>query len=224
LDQIVKLKLRCALAIIDPCAEPKQNQAESRLAVGERMSMDLSALSPSEKQILIFSFYRDAELRGARLLFNMFGHLQDADSQLKLSKHLADETRHAWLWTRRIADLGGAPLMLADGYQRRLGARLGIAKGIVELLGLTVVVEERAQSRYMAHAALPNVDQETREVLKSVTEDETWHLSWIEKKMREIARENGREAEADEILARYREIDREVYATLAADEAALMRA
>ena len=76
--------------------------------------MDLSALSPSEKQILIFSFYRDAELRGARLLFNLFSHLQDADSQLKLSKHLADETRHAWLWTRRIADLGGAPLMLAD--------------------------------------------------------------------------------------------------------------
>jgi hypothetical protein len=76
--------------------------------------MDLSALSPSEKQILIFSFYRDAELRGARLLFNMFSHLQDADSQLKLSKHLADETRHAWFWTRRIADLGGAPLMLAS--------------------------------------------------------------------------------------------------------------
>jgi bacterioferritin (cytochrome b1) len=186
--------------------------------------MDLSALSPSEKQILIFSFYRDAELRGARLLFNMFGHLQDADSQLKLSKHLADETRHAWLWTRRIADLGGAPLMLADGYQRRLGNRLGIAKGIVELLGLTVIVEERAQSRYLAHAALPNVDQETREVLKAVTEDETWHLSWIEKKMREIAKESGREAEADQILSRYREIDREVYATLAADEAALMRA
>jgi bacterioferritin (cytochrome b1) len=192
--------------------------------VGDRISMDLSALSPSEKQILILSFYRDAELRGARLLFNMFGHLQDADSQLKLSKHLADETRHAWLWTRRIADLGGAPLMLADGYQRRLGARLGIAKGIVELLGLTVIVEERAQSRYLAHAALPNIDQETRDVLKAVTEDETWHLSWIEKKMREIARETGRETEADKILSRYREIDREVYATLAADEAALMRA
>jgi bacterioferritin (cytochrome b1) len=210
---------------IDLCAQVETESKQQPVSGGgEHISMDLSALSPSEKQILIFSYYRDAELRGARLLFNMFGHLQDADSQLKLSKHLADETRHAWLWTRRIADLGGAPLMLADGYQRRLGTRLGIAKGIVELLGLTVVVEERAQSRYMAHAALPNVDQETREVLKAVTEDETWHLSWIEKKMREIARENGREAEADNILSRYRAIDREVYATLAADEAALMRA
>src|ERR1700751_490140 len=78
-------------------------------------------MSATDKQILIFSVYRDAELRGARLLFNLIGHMKDGDWQLKMAKHLADETRHAWLWTRRIADLGGTPLMLADGYQRRLG-------------------------------------------------------------------------------------------------------
>ncbi len=180
-------------------------------------------MSAVDKQILIFSVYRDAELRGARLLFNLIGHMKDADSQLKMAKHLSDETRHAWLWTRRIADLGGTPLMLADGYQRRLGTRLGVPKTVVELLALTVVVEERAHSRYTAHAALPNVDEETREVLKAVTEDESWHLSWIEKKMREIAREEGCEAKADEALERYRAIEREVYATLAADEVELMR-
>ncbi len=189
----------------------------------ERTQMDLSGSSPSEKLILIFSFYRDAELRGARLLFNLLGHLKDGDSQLKMAKHLADETRHAWLWTRRIADLGGAPVTIPDGYQRRLGLRTGVPKTLVELLALTVVVEERAQSRYMAHAALPNVDEATREVLKAVTEDESWHLSWIEKKMREIARNEGSERDADTALERYREIDREVYATLAADEAILMR-
>ena len=197
---------------------------ESIAGGGDRSAIDLSRLSANEKQILIFSFYRDAELRGARLLFNIISHLKDGDSQLKMTKHLSDETRHAWLWTRRIADLGGSPVFVPDGYQRRLGMRIGVPRGIVEVLGLTVVVEERAQSRYMAHAALPNVDEATLEVLKSVTEDETWHLSWIEKKMREIAREEGNEGKADEILRRYREIDREVYATLAQDEAALLRA
>ena len=197
---------------------------EAVVGGGERTAMELSRLSATEKQILIFSFYRDAELRGARLLFNIIGHLKDGDSQLKMTKHLSDETRHAWLWTRRIADLGGSPVFVPDGYQRRLGMRIGVPRGIVEVLGLTVVVEERAQSRYMAHAALPNVDGETLAVLKGVTEDETWHLSWIEKKMREIAREEGSEGKADEILKRYREIDREVYVTLAADEAALLRA
>ena len=185
--------------------------------------MDYSRMSATEKQIVIFSFYRDAELRGARLLFNLLGHLKDSDAQLKMSKHLADETRHAWLWTKRIADLGGAPVEISDGYQRRLGLRTGVPKTLVDILALTVVVEERAQSRYNAHAALPNVDPETREVLKGVTEDETWHLSWIEKKMREIAREQGHEELAEQSLARYRQIDREVYATLAADEAELMR-
>ncbi len=197
---------------------------ESIVGGGDRSAIDMSRMSATEKQILIFSFYRDAELRGARLLFNIIGHLKDGDSQLKMTKHLSDETRHAWLWTRRIADLGGSPVFVNDGYQRRLGMRIGVPRGIVEVLGLTVVVEERAQSRYMAHAALPNVDEATLEVLKAVTEDETWHLSWIEKKMREIAREEGSEGKADEILKRYREIDREVYATLAQDEAALLRA
>jgi bacterioferritin (cytochrome b1) len=197
---------------------------EAVVGGGERTAMELSRLSATEKQILIFSFYRDAELRGARLLFNIIGHLKDGDSQLKMTKHLSDETRHAWLWTRRIADLGGSPVFVPDGYQRRLGMRIGVPRGIVEVLGLTVVVEERAQSRYMAHAALPNVDAATLEVLKGVTEDETWHLSWIEKKMREIAREEGTEGKADEILKRYRDIDREVYVTLAQDEAALLRA
>lgn len=180
-------------------------------------------MSACEKQIVIFSFYRDAELRGARLLFNLLGHIKDPDAQLKMTKHLADETRHAWLWTKRIADLGGTPVQIEDGYQRRLGLRTGVPKTIIDLLALTVVVEERAQSRYTAHAALPGVDAETLEVLKAVTEDENWHLSWIEKKMREIARTMGDEKHADEALERYRAIDREVYATLAADEAELMR-
>lgn len=183
-----------------------------------------SGISPTDKLVLMFSAYRDAELRGARLLFNLLGHLKDGDAQLKLSRHLADETRHAWLWTRRIADLGAAPILFNDGYQRRLGMRTGIPKTVVDLLALTVVVEERAQSRYTAHAVLPGVDESTREVLKAVTEDEIWHLSWIEKKMREVARADDNEEGAVQALERFRAIEREVYATFAADEAELMRA
>ncbi len=185
--------------------------------------MESKGLTREDKLIRIFSFYRDAELRGARLLFNLVGHIKDPDGQLKISKHLADETRHAWLWTKRIADLGGVVLPVEDGYQRRLGLRAGVPKTLVDLLALTVVVEERAQSRYNAHMALPDVDQETRDVLQAVTEDETWHLAWIEKKMRDIAKEAGSEAHADEVLEKYRAIDREVYAQLAQDEAELMR-
>ncbi|HYK64077.1 MAG TPA: ferritin-like domain-containing protein, partial [Patescibacteria group bacterium] len=132
-------------------------------------TMDFTGMTAVDKLILTFSFYRDAELRGARLLFNLLSHLKDGDAQLKMTAHLADETRHAYLWTKRIADLGGSPMTIDDGYQRRLGLKTGVPKTLLDLFALTVVVEERAQSRYMAHAALPNVDDETREVLKAVT-------------------------------------------------------
>jgi hypothetical protein len=42
--------------------------------------------------------------------------------------------------------------------------------------------------------------------------------------MHEIAKAQGSEEQADKSLERYRKIDREVYATIAADEAELMRA
>ncbi|HYK63598.1 MAG TPA: ferritin-like domain-containing protein, partial [Patescibacteria group bacterium] len=187
-------------------------------------TMDFTGMSAVDKLILTFSFYRDAELRGARLLFNLLSHLKDGDALLKMTAHLADETRHAYLWTKRIADLGGSPITIDDGYQRRLGLKTGVPKTLLDLFALTVVVEERAQSRYNAHMALPNVDPETMEVLKAVTKDESWHLSWIEKEMHEIAKQEGHEEQADKSLERYRKIDREVYATIAADEAELMRA
>jgi bacterioferritin (cytochrome b1) len=185
------------------------------------IDMNFAEMSPTERQILVFSFYRDAELRGARLLFNLLGRLKSAEAQLKMSRHLADETRHAWLWTKRISELGGTPALIDDGYQRRLGMRTGVPKSVIDLLALTVIVEERAQSRYMTHLARPNVDPATREVLKAVTEDETWHLAWIEGEMRAIAAAEGDEQRAEESLERYRAIDREVFASLEADELAM---
>ncbi|HUO05755.1 MAG TPA: ferritin-like domain-containing protein [Candidatus Binataceae bacterium] len=171
--------------------------------------------------IMVFSFYRDAELRGARLLLNLHNHLRDGDSQAKLTRHLADETRHAMLWTHRIAELGAAPAVIADGYQRRLGARIGVPKDTLELLALTLVAEGRAIDRYQSHAAMGGVDRATLEVLKAVSADEPWHLSWIERKMNELADERGERERAGQVLARYREIEKDVYASFLAEEAAL---
>lgn len=177
-----------------------------------------------DKRILVFSFYRDAELHGARLLLNLHRHLTDADSQVKLTRHLSDETRHAALWTKRIVELGAAPVTLSDGYQRRLGLRIGVPKNPMELLALTIIAEERALDRYRSQAARGDLDPATREVLAAVTGDETWHLSWVSAKLRELAAERGAESQADEVLARYHAIEKEVYDTFLADEAAYLSA
>src|SRR5215471_11624993 len=104
--------------------------------------------SATDALLLVLNFYRDAEIRGARLLLNLHRHLTDADSQTNLTQHLADEMRHAWLWTRRISQMDGQPCALTDGYQRRLGKEIGVPSDVLELLALTLVAEERALERY----------------------------------------------------------------------------
>jgi len=175
-------------------------------------------MSVDPRLIHLYSYYRDAELRGATLLLRLILRIEDSEAQVKLSRHLADETRHAWLWTKRIADLGAVPVRVTDGYQTRIGQQVGIPKTLIDLFALTVVVEERAQRRYLEHARRPDVDPDTLAILHEVTKDEKWHIGWIKGKLRELAAVNGGEAKMLATLERYRQIDCKVVADMQAKE------
>lgn len=170
------------------------------------------------KLIQLFSYYRDAELRGATLLLKLTARVEDPESQVKLSRHLADETRHAWLWTKRITDLGYEPVHVKDGYQTRIGRAVGIPRSLIDLFALTVVVEERAQRRYLEHARRTDVDAETLDILHEVTKDEKWHIGWINDELHGMARANGGESALRDTLYHYRDIDKQVVADLVAKE------
>jgi bacterioferritin (cytochrome b1) len=175
-------------------------------------------MSTDNRLIELFSYYRDAELHGANLLLRLIKLMDDPDAQVKLSLHLSEETHHAWLWTKRITDLGGEPVRVADGYQTRIGMRT-VPRSLIDLLALTIVVEERAFNRYQEHAARSTTDEETLKVLNEVTKDEKWHISWVKAKLEELAsREEGGLERAQQVMARYREIDETVYAGLAEKE------
>ena len=176
--------------------------------LAEALPRDLEPTAARE--ILVYSYYRDAELRGSNLLYRLLRVLEDPESQVALSEHLADETRHAWLWTERIRELGGFPVPIQDGYQVRIGKRAGVPRSAVELLALTVVVEQRALRRYQEHLKRSGVPERTLEVLRSVTKDEGWHIDWVRKKARELSAQNGEPERFDGLLEKYRRIDREV--------------
>jgi U3 small nucleolar ribonucleoprotein component len=55
-----------------------------------------------------------------------------------------------------------------------------------------------------------DVPERTREVLRAVTKDEAWHIDWVRDKARELAARDGVPDVFDELLHKYREIDREV--------------
>ncbi len=179
------------------------------------------ALSPTEREVTIYSYYRDAELRGANLLFRLLRLVEDSEAQVNLTAHLADEVRHAWLWTQRIQELGASPIPVQDGYQVRIGKRAGVPRNPVDLLALTVVVEQRALRRYREHRKRPDTPERTREVLDAVTRDEAWHIDWVRKKGRELAAQAGEPERMDRALARFRQIDREVWTELEAFERSL---
>ena len=143
--------------------------------------------------IHLYSYYREAELRGATLILMLTMRVEDAESQVKLSRHLADETRHVWLWTKRITDLGYEPVHIDDGYQTRIGKAVGIPRSLVNLYALTVVVEERAQRRYLEHSRRSDVDAETLAILQEVTKDEKWHVGWIKGELKALAGAKGGE-------------------------------
>jgi rubrerythrin len=168
----------------------------------------------SDREVVICSYYRDAELRGSNLIYRLLRILDDPESQVLLSEHLADETRHAWLWTERIRELGAAPVRVEDGYQVRIGKRAGVPRHPVDLLALTVVVEQRALRRYREHLKRDGVPERTREVLRKVTQDEGWHIDWVRKKAREIAEREGDPERFDRAIARFRAIDKQVWAEL----------
>jgi bacterioferritin (cytochrome b1) len=175
----------------------------------------------SAHEVLVYSYYRDAELRGSNLLYRLLRLLDDPESQMNLSEHLADETRHAWLWTERIRELGGTPVKIEDGYQVRIGRLAGVPRRPVELLALTVVVEQRALLRYQEHLKRDGVPERTLEVLRAVTRDEGWHIDWVRKKARELAAGEGAPGLFDELLEKYRAIDRAVMAEIDSLERAL---
>jgi bacterioferritin (cytochrome b1) len=174
-------------------------------------------MTPDARVVELMSYYRDAELHGATLLLRLIKLMDDPDAQVKLSLHLAEETHHAWLWTNRIKEMGGEPMKVLDGYQKRIGMRT-VPRTLLDLLALTVVVEERSFARYQEHAQRPGIDQATLDVLQEVTKDEKWHITWIRNKLMELAAAGGGEEQALAAMEKYRRIDEQVYGELRAKE------
>jgi bacterioferritin (cytochrome b1) len=153
----------------------------------------------------------------ADLILRLINRTENLALQEKLTKHLADETNHAWLWTDRIRALGGDPVRVDDGYHRHLRRKTGLPSHLLELLALTCAVEERARKRYEEHASRPDVDSDTLAVLRAMCTDEDDHLAWVKEKLAELEQTEG----ADKVVAtleRFRALEEEAFAEMRADE------
>ena len=169
--------------------------------------MDL--IDPRELDLL--DFYRASELHGALLLAHLARRTEDPALLCELSRHAADELRHASRWADTIVALGGTPRPRKDTYQSHYSAECGAPITLLETLALTQVFERRVQLVYQAHARKPGTHWRVVAVLNELLEDEKHHLQWVR---RWLDRQTGDVAGT---LRRYQAADRVISARLSAE-------
>jgi bacterioferritin (cytochrome b1) len=170
----------------------------------------------SHNDLWILSFYRVSEIGGAMFFGRLSRSLQPGPIQVDMTKHFADEARHAALWTNCIAELGQEPMRLSNAYQDQYLSAAGMPANLMEVLAITQVFEQRVLRQYSHHLAMPNLPEPVRRTLIDIMADEKWHISWIRRELGKMAVEYGRET-VKSTLQRFKAADSAVYRKLAAD-------
>jgi acyl carrier protein len=164
----------------------------------------------SENDLWILSYYRESELAGGLIMGRLARETDDDDLRVHLTEHCAEEANHAWLWTQTILKVGGTPKRVAETYQARYYAEIGMPASLLEILTLTQVFERRVIRHFRAHLKWPDVHPAVTETLHRMIEDEVGHISWVKDRLDRYAAEKG-EALVAETMRRFTEVDERVY-------------
>jgi acyl carrier protein len=164
----------------------------------------------SENDLWILSYYRESELAGGLVMGRLARETDDDDLRVHLTEHCAEEANHAWLWTQTILKVGGTPKRVAETYQTRYYAEIGMPTSLLEILTLTQVFERRVIRHFRAHLKWPDVHPAVTETLHRMIEDEVGHISWVKDRLDRYAAEKG-QAIVAETMRRFTEVDERVY-------------
>jgi hypothetical protein len=155
----------------------------------------------------LLNWYRQSELEGALLLGRMVRHTEDPTVLAELTRHAADEARHAWLWQQTIARLQLAPVRIYRSYQSFYMTE-GIApQRLAEVLALTHVFERRVDREFSEQLEDPGLPNAVHRTFSALLHDEQRHLDWIAAWLRE-------RPELESLVARYCEVDSRVATAL----------
>jgi hypothetical protein len=155
----------------------------------------------------LLNWYRQSELEGALLLGRMVRLTDDPCLIAELTRHAADEARHAWLWQRAIAALGLPSVRILRSYQSFYVTEGVMPQRLTEVLALTHVFERRVDIEFAEQVRDRDFPEPAVRTFKALLHDEQRHLSWIAEWL-------ARQADAPPLIERYSEIDRRVSTSL----------
>jgi hypothetical protein len=164
-------------------------------------------------QARLFAFYRETDLYVSRLLIKLLALPRSDRFTLRLWRHLADQTRHASLWSEHLELLGTHHLHLdinAVCDKRPSPDQLDEPAYILQEIAM---VEEFLLKSYQAHSALVSLDARTRDLMVRLAEDEKWHLQSVRAKLKMVDVPNDGSS-ADRRSRQFRAVEEELYDTL----------
>ena len=125
----------------------------------------------------------------------------------ELTRHAADEARHAWLWQKTIAQLQLAPVRIHRSYQSFYATEGAAAQTFAEVLALTHVFEHRVDREFNDQLGDPRLPDAVHRTFRALLRDEQRHLDWIAQWLSD-------RPELGPVLDRYYEVDSVVAAAL----------
>ena len=155
----------------------------------------------------LLNWYRQSELEGALLLGRMVRVAEDPKVIAELTRHAADEARHAWLWQRTIAQLELAPVRIFRSYQSFYAADGVMPQRLPEVLALTHVFERRVDLEFSAQLGDAGLPAPVIGTFRALLRDEQRHLGWIAAWLQD-------RPECAAVVDEYSEVDRAVAARL----------
>lgn len=150
------------------------------------------------------NWYRQSELEGALLLGRMVRAAKSASLIQKLTRHAADEARHAAIWADAIVEIGLPSIRIFRSYQSLYGDKGGMPVGLQEVMAFTQIFERRVHKRFAAELRQPGLPAPARKAFEVMLHDEADHLDWV---LQWLRTQPGSET----VLERYQAIDLAVY-------------
>jgi rubrerythrin len=151
----------------------------------------------------LLNWYRQSELDGALLLGRMVRYADDPVVLAELTRHAADEARHAWLWQKAITELRLAPVRIHRSYQSFYAVQEVVPRTLAEVLTLTHVFEHRVDREFSEQLDDPQLPAAARRTFRALLRDEVRHLDWIARWLED-------RPELRPLLDRYSDIDSRV--------------
>ncbi len=163
----------------------------------------------SREELWVLSYYRASELAGALLFGRLARRTGNDELRVFLTRHFADEARHAWLWTDTICRVGEVPLPITETYQSAYAREIGLPSSMPEVLLLTEIFEGRIRFQFTRHSRMTGVHEVVKETLLRMIEEEENHIGWVTERLE--AYDAAGEIDLARRRRQYKEIDERIY-------------